>query len=62
MLIMWTVKGSADAICQFVGTEQAVGFYHPSLAVDPLRLYRIEPRTLLGKQAGQDAYPLACCS
>src|ERR671911_2682345 len=57
MLVMWTVKGSADAICQFVGAEQAVGFHHPSLAVDPLRLYRIEPRTLLGKQAGQDAYP-----
>src|SRR5215218_2858182 len=57
MLVMRTVEGSAHAICQFVGAEQTVGLHHPSFAVDPLRLYRVEPRALLGKQAGQDAYP-----
>jgi len=40
MLVVRTVKGNTDAICQFTGGEQAVGFYHPSLAVYPLRLYR----------------------
>src|SRR3712207_9314822 len=57
MLVMRTVEGSTHAICQFVGAEQTtVGLHHPSFAVDPLRLYRVEPRALLGKQAGQDAY------
>src|SRR3712207_2063577 len=57
MLVMRTVEGRTHAICQFVGAEQTtVGLHHPSFAVDPLRLYRVEPRALLGKQAGQDAY------
>jgi hypothetical protein len=62
MRVMRTVKGSTDAICQVVGAEQAVGFHHPSLAVDPLRLYRIEPRTLFRQQATYDPHPSAAPS
>jgi hypothetical protein len=56
---MRTVEGSTHAICQFVGAEQTtVGLHHPSFAVDPLRLYRVEPRALfLGSKQGRMRTP-----
>jgi hypothetical protein len=54
-----TAEGPADPISEFVCAEQPLGLDHLSLAVDPFRLYRIEPRTLLGKQAGHYAHSAA---
>jgi hypothetical protein len=49
VLVVRTSKGRAHPLGQLVGAERAaVGFQDPSLLMDPLRLYRVEPRTLLG--------------
>src|SRR5215207_2604763 len=47
MLVVRTPECRADSLGQFVGTEHSIGLYNLALAVDPLGLYRIEPRTLL---------------
>src|SRR5919107_669400 len=50
-----TAEGPADPIGEFVSAEQPLGLDHLSLAVNPFGLDGVEPRTLLGKQAGH--YP-----
>src|SRR5215216_376844 len=57
MLVVWTPEGRADPIGQLVGAKQIVGLYHLALAVDPLGLYSVEPRALLGQQTGDDPHP-----
>src|SRR5215213_1454403 len=57
MFIVRTSEGRAHPLGQLVGRQQPVGLDDLALAVDPLRLHRIEPRTFLGQKAGQDAYP-----
>src|SRR5215212_3332102 len=49
---MITTEDLADPIRKLGGREHHIGLDHPALAVDPLRLYRVEPRALLGKKAG----------
>src|SRR5215210_1817211 len=61
MLVMQTVEGRTGAICQLPGGEQAVGFHHPSFAVYPLGLYRVEPRALFRQQAAYDPHSFAAC-
>src|SRR5918994_1637638 len=56
MLVMWTTKYPANSVCELVSSQQSVGFYDLALAMYPLRLYGIEPRTLLGQQAAHDPH------
>jgi hypothetical protein len=46
MFVMRTLKSSAGSFGQLVGREQTIGLYHPPFAVNPLGLYRVEPRAL----------------
>src|SRR3954465_13001817 len=55
---MWATKGRTHPLGQLVGAEQAPRLHHPALAVHPLGLYRIEPRTLRRQKAADDPYPL----
>ena len=56
---MRTTEDPAYPIRELVGSQQPVWLYHLSLAVYPLGLYDIEPRTLLGQQAAHYPHPLA---
>src|SRR5437588_4323389 len=56
MRLMGTAENPTDPIRQLLSAEQTVGLYHFSLAVDPLRLYGVQPRTLLGQKATDDPY------
>src|SRR5215204_2761383 len=56
MFVMRTVEDSADSLGQLVSREQPVGLDHLALAMDPLGLYWIEPRTLLGQKAAYDPH------
>src|SRR5687767_673967 len=55
MLLVSTAEYPADSIGEFVGTEQPLGLRDLAFAVNPLRLYRIEPRALGRQQTGH--YP-----
>src|SRR5687767_10475849 len=56
MLVVWTPEGCTDPICQLVGAEQPVGLYNLALAVNPLGLYGVEPRALLGQKTSDDPH------
>ena len=58
MILVRTAQSITDAILDLAGGEQASGLDDLALAVDPLGLDRIEPRTLAGKEAGEDAHAL----
>src|SRR5918994_6252512 len=55
MLLVSTVKYSADPLGKLVGTKQPLGLRNLAFAVNPLGLYRIEPWALGRQQAGH--YP-----
>src|SRR3712207_7512204 len=59
MRLMGTAEDLADPVGQFVGAEQPIGLYDLALGVDPHRLYRVEPRALLGQKARNDPHSLA---
>ncbi len=59
MFFVSTAENPTDSICKLVSCEQPFGLGHLSLAMHPLRLYWIEPWTLLGKQAGHYAHSVA---
>jgi hypothetical protein len=59
MLLVRTPEGRADSLGQLLGTEHSIGLYNLALAVDPLGLYRTEPRAMLGQKAAYDPHPLA---
>ena len=56
---MNTAEDLADSIRKLVSREHQIGLDHLALAVDPLRLYGVEPRALLGKKAGHYAHSRA---
>src|SRR3712207_1229729 len=56
MRVMRTTKYSANSVGELVSSQQSVGFDDLALAVYPLGLYGIEPRTLLGQQAAHDPH------
>jgi hypothetical protein len=56
---MRTIENPADPIRQLVSREQPVGLDHLALAVDPLGLYGIQPRTLFRQQAAYDPHSAA---
>ena len=51
--------GIIDPQLEFLGCEFASGFNHRPLAMPPVRLNRIEPRTLGWQLADEDAHPSA---
>src|SRR5215210_2019114 len=59
MLVMRTLKSSTGSFGQLVGHKQTIGLYDPPFAVNPLGLYRVEPRTLFGQQAAYDPHPFS---
>src|SRR5919199_4873893 len=59
MLVMRATKDPTHPIGELVSTQQLIGLDHLALAVDPHRLYRVQPRALLGKEADDDAHPQA---
>src|SRR5687768_18480106 len=62
MLVMWAPKVPTHPISELVSAQQPVRLDHLALAVDPHRLYRVQPRALLGKEADDDAHPQAAPS
>ena len=54
MFVMRTIEGCTHSLGQLVGAKQAVSFYYPAFAMNPLRLYGIEPRALLGQQTAYE--------
>src|SRR5215208_2650253 len=51
MLVMRTIEDPANPICQLVSSQQSVGFDYFALAVHPLGLYGVQPRTPLWQKA-----------
>src|SRR5215216_436880 len=46
MLVMRTSEYPADPLGEFVSAKKPIGLYNPALAVNPLGLYGVKPRTL----------------
>src|SRR5215211_5144869 len=59
MLAMWTTEYPADPIRELACSQQTVGFYDLALAVYPLGLDGVQPRTLLGQKAAYDPHSAA---
>src|SRR5215212_3590257 len=56
MLVMRTTEDPAYPVCEFVSSQQSVGFYDLALCVYPFGLDGVQPRTLLRKKATHDPY------
>src|SRR3712207_6557453 len=56
MLVMRTTEDPANSVGELVSSQQSVGLYDLALAVCPLGLYGVEPRTLLRKKAAHDPH------
>src|SRR5918994_4359618 len=59
MLVVRTIEDRAYSCGQLISREQPVGLYDLALAMDPLGLHRVEPRTLLGQKAAYDPHSRA---
>ena len=59
MSFIRTVIVGTNTPDQLLGREQAVGFNHSALAMDPLRFNGIEPGALCGQKQGQNTHPFA---
>ena len=57
MFVMRTIEGCTHSVGQLVGAKQAVSFHYPAFAMNPLRLYGIEPRALFGQQTAYGPEP-----
>jgi hypothetical protein len=53
---MRTPENPANPLGKLVSAKQTIGLDHFALAVDPLRLYGIQPRALLGQQAAYNPH------
>jgi hypothetical protein len=63
MLVMRTTEDPANSIGKLISAEQqSLGLRDLAFAVDPLRLYCIEPRALGGQQAANYPHPTATFS
>jgi hypothetical protein len=56
MLVMGTIEDPADPIRKLISAQKTLRLDHVSLAVDPLGLNSIEPRTLFRQKAGHYPY------
>src|SRR3712207_1388119 len=59
MLVMRTTKDPANPLCEFISSQKTIGLDHFPLAVNPFRLYRVQPRTLLGQQAADNPHSIS---
>src|ERR671910_1023237 len=59
MPVMRTTKSTAYPLGELIRTEQPIELHDPPFAVNPLGLYSVQPRTLLGKQATHDPHALS---
>ena len=59
MLVMWTAEYPADPVSEFVGAQRTLRLYHLTFAMDPLGLYGIKPRALLGQKAAYDPHSIS---
>jgi hypothetical protein len=59
MLFVSTVEDRANPLGELVSSEQPLGLDYLAFAVDPLRLYCVEPRALGGQQARHYPDPMA---
>jgi hypothetical protein len=59
MLFVSTAEDTANPLGELVCTEQPLGLNYLAFAVDPLGLYRIEPRALGGQQTWHYPNPTA---
>ena len=57
MLVMRTTENPAYSICKLISAKQSLGLYHLAFAVNPLRLYSVQPRTLFWQKAAYDPHP-----
>src|SRR5438270_9412828 len=58
-VFLGTIESGADARAEFRGGQQPRRFDHPPLAMRPLGLDRIEPRTLARQVAREEPHALA---
>src|SRR3982751_4987095 len=56
MLVMRTTEDPANPLGKLISAQQTVGLDHLALAMDPLRLYGVQPRALLGQKAAYDPH------
>ena len=56
MLVMRTIEDPANPIGEFVCAQQPVGFDYFALAMHPLGLYGVQPRTPLWQKATHDPH------
>jgi hypothetical protein len=59
MLVMWTIEDTTKPVGELVSFRQPLGLDHFALAVYPLGLYGVQPRTLLGQKAAYDPHSTA---
>src|SRR5215207_43502 len=59
MLFVSTAEDFANPLGELVSTEQPLGLNHLAFAMNPLRLYRVEPRALGGQQTRHYPDPMA---
>jgi hypothetical protein len=59
MLVMRTTKDPTDPVGELISSQKTVWLDDLALAVDPLGLYGVKPRTLLGQQAAHDPHSFA---
>src|SRR5215213_5038815 len=59
MLVMRTTENPAYPIRKLVGSKQPVWLDDLALSVNPLRLYGVQPRTLLRKKATHDPHSVS---
>jgi hypothetical protein len=59
MLVVRAIEGGADSLGEVVGTEKLVGLDYPTLTIDPLGLYGIEPRARFRQKAAYDLHSFA---
>lgn len=51
MLVVRTIENPSYPICEFVSSKKPIGLYNLALAVYPLGLYGVQPRTLFRQKA-----------
>src|SRR5215207_6840644 len=60
MLVMWTIEDPANSVGELVSSQQSVGFDYFALAMHPLGLYGVQPRTPLWQKATHN--PHSACA
>jgi hypothetical protein len=57
MLVMRTIENPAYPIRKLISSQKTVGFDDLALAVYPLGLYGVQPRTLFGQKTTHNPHP-----